>query len=366
MTALRWFLLLVAAPSMAQTVEVVPVVVRTTSQVVKLPGEFQPYMAVPVFARVTGFVSRIDVDRGSRVEKGQVLAVLDAPEMAAQLAEAQSKAQSVSLQKAEAQARLAAAESTYERLKAASSTRGAVAGNDLTVAEKNVEAVRALVQSYSGSQQAAAAAVQAIRDLSAYLTIQAPFDGIVVERNVHPGALVGPGAGANQPPLMRVEQVARLRLVVAVPEAHVGGIVPGARVPFSVPAYPGEMFHGVLKRLSRSLDQKTRSMPVELDVDNADLRLAPGMYPELAWPVRHARPSVLVPATSIVTTTERVFVIRARNGKAEWVNVVRGNASGDLVEVLGPLSDGDLVVRRGSDELRPGTTIVARQVTPVP
>jgi multidrug efflux pump subunit AcrA (membrane-fusion protein) len=133
-----------------------------------------------------------------------------------------------------------------------------------------------------------------------------------------------------------------------------------------VPAYPGETFHGVVKRMSRSLDPKTRSMPVELEVENGGLRLAPGMYAQVSWPVRRPHPSLLVPAGSIVTTSERVFVIRLKEGKAEWVNVERGNASGDLVEVLGPLHEGDLVVRRGSDELRPGTPLVPRRSVRAP
>ena len=98
-------------------------------------------------------------------------------------------------------------------------------------------------------------------------------------------------------------------------------------------------------------------MAVELDVENPDLRLAPGMYPELTWPIRKKNPSLLVPPTSIVTTTERTFVVRVKDGKAEWVNVKRGQSVGDLVEVYGALKAGDTVLRRGSDEVRPGTAV---------
>jgi membrane fusion protein (multidrug efflux system) len=348
--------LLFTVSSSAQTnVDVVRVVSRAVDRQVKLPGEFQPYMSVPIFARVSGFVRDVNVDRGSRVKSGQLLATLDAPEMQAQIVEAESKVQALELQRAEAEAKLAAARSTYDRLKAASATPGVVAENDVIVAQKTMEAAQSLVRSYESSIKAAQAQAQAVTDLGQYLRIRAPFEGIITERNVHPGALVGPGAGST--PLLRLHQISRLRLVVAVPEALVGGIVKGARVPFQVPAYPGETFYGVVSLTAHDLDEKTRSMAVELDVRNTDLRLGAGMYPEVQWPVHRPQPSLLVPPTSIVTTTERTFVIRVTNGVAEWVNVGRGARVGDLVEVFGPLKDGEAVVRRGTDEIRDGSKV---------
>jgi membrane fusion protein (multidrug efflux system) len=341
------------------SVDAVLVVAKSVERQVKLPGELQPYLAVPIVAKVSSFVKTVNVDRGSTVKQGQLLAILEAPEMQAQIIEAQSKAQALDLQRVEAQAKLSSAQSTYERLKAASATPGVVAGNDVVVAEKNVEAAQALVRSYEGSIKAAQAQVQAVRDLEQYLHIKAPFDGIITERNAHPGALVGPSAGST--PLLRLHQISRLRLVVAVPEALVGGIVKGARVSFTVPAYPGEQFFGSMNLVSHDLDAKTRSMSVELDVRNLDLRLAAGMYPEVQWPVKRPQPSLLVPPTSVVTTTERTFVIRVKtDGTAEWVNVGRGARVGDLVEVFGPLQQGDTIVRRGSDELREGTKLKAQ------
>ncbi len=98
-------------------------------------------------------------------------------------------------------------------------------------------------------------------------------------------------------------------------------------------------------------------MAVELDVNNPGLRLAPGMYPEVVWPVRSPRPSLLVPPTSIVTTTEQTFVIRVKDGAVEWVRVARGPTFGNLVQVYGDLKQGDTIVRRGTDELRAGTRV---------
>src|SRR6266446_5751185 len=184
--------LLASTAAAPPPVEVVRVTSKAVERQVKLPGEFQPYLAVPIYAKLPGFVKRVAVDRGSAVKTGQVLVTLEAPEMQAQITEAQSKAQALSLQRAEAEAKLAAAQSTYDRLKAASATPGVVAENDVVVAQKTVEAAQALVRSYEGSIKAAEAQVQSVRDLQQYLQIKAPFDGIITERNVHPGALVGP------------------------------------------------------------------------------------------------------------------------------------------------------------------------------
>ncbi|HET8636541.1 MAG TPA: efflux RND transporter periplasmic adaptor subunit, partial [Acidobacteriaceae bacterium] len=198
--------------------------------------------------------------------------------------------------------------------------------------------------------------VRSLRDLESYLTIRAPFSGVITTRFVHPGALAGPNS-RSATPLLTLEQNSRLRLVVAVPEAIVGGIVNGANVCFTVPAYPGRSFEGIVSRISHALDKKTRTMPVELDVENPGLQLAPGMYPEVLWPVRRAHASLLVPPSSIVTTNERTFVIRVKNGVTEWVSVNRGPVAGGLAEVYGPLQPGDLVVGHGTDQLRPGTRV---------
>jgi RND family efflux transporter MFP subunit len=350
------------AAAQAQTVDTVKVVSERSERTSRLPGEFLPYQEVDLHARVPGFVEDVLVDRGSAVSKGDLLVRLSAPEMTAKVAEARSRVDALDAQRAEAAAKVLAEESTWQRLKKAAETPGAVAGNELVLAEKQVEAAKAAAESAAMSVKAAQASVEALRKLESYLEVRAPFEGVITARHVHPGALAGPASGGAAASLLKLEQLSRLRLVVAVPETDAAGIVPRARVAFTVPAYPGQAFHGTVARIGRSLDVKTRTMPVELDVENTGGRLAPGMYAEVRWPVRAARSALLVPPSAVASNSERSFVIRVRTGKAEWVDVRKGVKTGDLIEVFGPLAAGDELVLRASDEIREGTPLNARLV----
>ena len=354
-----------AAVDFPLAVDATKVVARKLAVTVRLPGELQPYEVVAVFPKVTAFVDSISVDRGSVVKAGQLMARLVAPEIAAQRAEAESKLQGANAQRAEVEAKLASDESTYQRLKAASATPGVVAGNDLVVAQKAVEGDRARLQAVRESAEAARAALKAVTDIEAYLQVRAPFDGIVTERNVHPGALVGPAGGSGVTvPLVKVEMTARLRLVVPVPEKYVAGVAQGAKVEFAVPAFPNQTFTGTVARIAHSVDVKTRTMPVELDVTNSGGQLASGMFPEVLWPVRRSEPTLFVPTSAVARTMEAIFVVRIDGGKAEWLKVQTGEVDGKLIEVFGDLREGDTVALRASDQLRPGTQVIAKLVPP--
>lgn len=352
----RSLLFVCAIAASAQVVQTVPVVAEKSNRTVKLPGEFMPYQTVDLRARVNGFVQNVNVDRGSAVKRGQTLITLSAPEMRVQVLEAEAKVKAVEAQRAEADARVAAAEATYQRLKTASETPGAIAGNELVQAEKSLEAAKATRASIDVSVEASRAAIAPLKEMLSYLHVTAPFDGTITERWAHPGALASP----TGEPLLKLEQLSRLRLVVAVPEAEVGGIVRNARVPFSVPAFPGDTFHGTVARIGRSIESKTRTMPVELDVLNSGGRLTPGMYAEVQWPVRTGKTALLVPPTAVTSTSARSFVIRVKNGIAEWVTVRRGATVGDLVQVLGDLNPGDRVVKAANDEIRDGARVQAK------
>jgi membrane fusion protein, multidrug efflux system len=346
--------LLVLPALLGQAADMAPVVSKQVSKIAELPGEMLPFLNVSLHAKVAGYVERVLVDRGSMVTQGQVLVELSAPELEARVAEAESKLQAAEADRLQVDAQLSALQTTFQRLKQAAQTPGAIAGNELAQMEKQVEAAQALVRSRQQASGAAQAMVNTEKQMQSYLRITAPFDGVITERLVHPGALVGAGADAA---LLVLEQISQLRLVVSVPEEYVGLIMEGAKVSFRVPAFPERTYSGTVARVPHALDPTTRTMAVELDVLNRDGSLAPGMYPTVKWPVRRRLPALFVPQTSVVTTAERSFVIRNKNGRAEWVDVRKGATDGDAVEVSGDLKAGDIVLRRATDEIREGSAI---------
>jgi RND family efflux transporter MFP subunit len=345
------------------TLEVTRVVSNKLDVTVRLPGELTPYEVVAIYPKVTAFVKWIGVDRGSRVKQDETIAHLEAPELMAQKAEAQAKVQSAEAQLASAQARLASDEGTYQRLKAASATPGVVAGNDLLVAQKASESDQAQVRAQQENAGAAQQALRSIAEIAAYLEVKSPFDGVVTERGVHPGALVGPAANASVP-IVRIETLSRLRLVVPVPEAYAAGVPLGFTVKFTVPAFPGEIFSGTVARVSHAVDVATRTMPVEMDVTNPSGRLDPGSFSQVLWPVERPYATLFVPSSAVASNQQRTFVVRVRGGKTDWVDVRTGVATGRLTEVFGDLSAGDEVVLRGTDEIRPSTAVATRLVPP--
>jgi membrane fusion protein (multidrug efflux system) len=353
------------ANSSTPTVDAVKVVSQKLNITISLPSELQAYEVVAIYPKVTGFVQWIGVDRGSRVKEGKLMARLEAPELVAQRAEAQAKLQSAESQLVAAEAKLASDQSTYEKLKAAAVTPGVVAENDLIVAGKSAQAVAAQMKAAQDNVSAAKQSLQSITEIEGYLQIRAPFDGVVTERNVHPGALVGPAGGPGaSAPMVRVETLARLRLVVPVPENYVAGIPEGTKVAFTVPAYPGQTFTGTVARISHAVDVKTRTMPVELDLMNPSSRLDPGTFSQVLWPVHRPEPTLFVPSSAVATTLERIFVVRINNGAAEWVDVKTGATGGNLTEVFGDLHAGDTVALHGTDEIRPGSSVTARLISP--
>lgn len=344
----------------AQIVLVTPVVSQYLQRKIILPGELRAYQDVAIYPKVQGFVDWIEIDRGSIVKQGQLLIRMSAPEFESKYQEAIAKARSARARLSEAKAKFAADEATYKRLKAASEIPGIVAGNDVEIAQKTIEADKARVREWQENEKAAQDDAHSAQSIQSYLRITAPFDGIITERNIHVGSLVGPSVSSDSHPMVRIQDVYLLRLVVPVPERAVDGISPGAEVKFSVPAFPGKTFTGIVRRIAHSLDMKTRTMPVELDVDNRSLQLAPGMFSDVIWPMARSQPSLFVPSSAVAVTTERMFVIRVRDGITEWVDVKRGATMDNLVEVFGNLEPNDQVAVLGTDQLHAGTHVTIK------
>jgi membrane fusion protein (multidrug efflux system) len=352
-----------SAPQPLPQVDVTPVRSQRLNATIRLPAELLPYESVDLYAKVTGFVKSIQVDRGSRVKARELIAQLEAPELLAQQAQAEAAYQSAQSQFAAGRTKLAADQATFQRISVAAKVPGVVSGNDLDIAQKTAQTDEANVVALEKTASAAQEGLKAVAQLESYLTITAPFDGEVTTRYVHPGALVGPAGGAGaMTPIVRIETLTRHRLVVPVPENDVAGIPERALVNFTVASFPGRTFRAPIARISHDVDTKTRTMPVELDVRDPKAELVPGTFCEIEWPVRRAYPTLFVPDSAVASDLQRTFVIRIRQNHTEWVDVTTGARSGNLIEIFGDLHEGDEVAARGTEQLRPGIEVSFRVV----
>jgi RND family efflux transporter MFP subunit len=345
-------------PTAPTVVSTVPVVSKRLQTTIALPAQLAPYEQVDIYPKVTGFVQTVTVDRGSHVQRGQVLVRLTAPELNSQRSQAEAAVRAAESQLATAQAKLASDNGTYLHMVAAAKTPGVLAENDVLVAEQTVSADKGLVASAEQNIAATRDALKSVSQTESYLTISAPFAGVVTTRNLHPGALIGPESGAaGTQPILQIVDDKRLRLVVPIPEAQVGDMKVGQPVSFTVPAYPGQTFKAPIQRISREVDEKSRTMPVELDVPNRDGRLSPGSFTTVSWPLQRSYPTLFVPTTAITSDQQHTFVIRVRNGKAEWVTVQTGQSISGEIEAFGDLASGDQVVKIASDTIHSGDSV---------
>ena len=325
------------------TVVLVPAAKGKLSSSITVPGELQPFLQVDLYAKINSYVKTLLVDIGSQVHKGQLLATLEAPEINSQLEEAKSRIQ-------QNKAILFASKATYDRLYSTSKTPGTVSLNDLEQAE-------AKMRSDSANVEAAKSAYKVITANLDYLQLRAPFDGVITVRNINLGTYVGPAGGNGNQPLFVIEDHKRLRLVISVPENYTGGLHDGSEVTFSVKAMQGEKFTAPVKRLAGALDQKLRSERLEVDVFNKDNRLLPNMYADVNVPLPARDSAFIVPKKAVVTSTERVFVIKVINNHAQWVDVQKGMESGDNVEIHGDIKTGEQIVKTASEEIRNGSPV---------
>ncbi|MBC8987299.1 efflux RND transporter periplasmic adaptor subunit [Pedobacter sp. N36a] len=302
-----------------------------------LPGELKPYEEVLVYPKVKGFVKKIFVDRGTKVKKGQLLAVLEAPEIA-------QRYQSAKSDERKSYEDYLYSRQSFDRLKKAASKSGAVAAIELDKAWSKLR-----------SDSAAYAAIKSntrISDqLQQYLNLRAPFDGTVMDKNVSVGALVGENSTI---PLFSIVQNDRLRLTVAIPEKHSRAISKDAKAAFTVSALPGKVFHASLSRNAAFLQQKLRSVTTEFDVSNKDGQLGGGEYAQVIMDLRRPQATFWLPASAVVQAQSGVFIVKLVDELVKRVPVMIGTRQGALLEVFGDLDVSDKVFKKGTEELKEG------------
>ncbi|MVT09402.1 efflux RND transporter periplasmic adaptor subunit [Chitinophaga sp. ysch24] len=310
------------------------------SSSLQIPGELIAFQQVDIYAKVNSFVKKLNVDVGSEVSAGTLLATMEAPEISSQLAGAESKLKSQ-------EAVYLASKANYDRLHETSLTPGTVSKNDLDIALARQNSDKAQLD-------AARAAYREIADTRNYLEIRAPFSGVITARNVSAGAYVGPSGKGSEFPLFTLQEQKKLRLVISVPEAYTSYLGNNSEVEFTVKAFTGKTFAARVNRLAGALDNRLRSQRIEMDVPNNDKKLLPGMIAEVHIPMNTADSAFIVPKTAVVNSTVNVFVVRVVNGKAERVQVQTGREADGNIEIYGNLNPGDTIVSVATEELREG------------
>ena len=310
---------------------------------INFPGELIPLERAEIFAKVSGYVNSIKADIGDVVQKGQVIAVLDAPEMNANYAQINSDVQT-------AKSRYVGSLDAYKRITRAAKVNGTVAAGEL-------ERIKSQMMSDSATLEAAKSKLNAIAQLKDYLIIRAPFRGILTQRNVDPGTLVGTG---SIKPMLVIENISMLRLRIAVPEAYTSANPDSSSVHFTVDAYPGVQFKARLSRRAGALNQTNRTETWEFLYDNKGNQLKSGMFANASIKFGRSAKSFIVPSSAVVTNQENRFVIRLKGGKTGWVDVRNGIAFDNKTEIFGNLLQGDTLLIRGTDEIKPGRELIPK------
>lgn len=329
-------------PVSGKEVALVKPVRAVISQLVKLPAQLAAYQQVSIFPKVNGYVEQVSVDIGSHVRKGQLLMVLEAPEMEQAAIQAKERY-------ARARQDYTISEENYNRMRLAAQTPGAVSPMGLA-------SLKAKAMADSAVCNAEKANWQMQETILGYLRVTAPFDGLITERNVHPGALVS-AEGKDNKPMLDLREVDHLRLQVDIPEGIAVHLGDGDTVSFYLSAYPGKRMTGRVSRQSGVVNSQYRSERMELDVYNRDGKLAPGMYGDVEFFSKGNPDAYAVPKSAVVTSTERKYVLAVRNGRTVKVDVATGNENADKIEITGDIRMDDQLVVNANDEMKEGVTV---------
>jgi RND family efflux transporter MFP subunit len=333
-----------------------------------LPGTMQAITEAPILARADGYLKRRLADLGDRVQAGQALAEIDAPELDQQMQQADAAVEQAQAAVEQAEANLAQSKAnrdlariTAERLQTLN-VRGIAPQQDRDQAQAQLAAQDATVQAADkaiSAQRSSLAAARAnlarLRTVDAYRTVKAPFEGVITQRNVDVGALVSSGNTL----LYRIAQTRTLRTYVNVPQSSVTAVHVGQAAALTLSDFPGRTFSGTVARLAGALDPSSRTMLVEVDVPNADGALIPGSYADVDLIGSLANPPLVVPAAALVFRTDGAQLAVVRPDKTVHLQKVTiGRDYGDRLEILSGVDDGTTIVAVAGDIAREGAKIV--------
>jgi RND family efflux transporter MFP subunit len=307
-----------------------------------LPGNIQAYNSAPIYARTNGYVRRWLVDIGDDVRAGQLLAVLDAPDLAQQLAAARADLQT-------ARANQALAQSTATRW-------SSLLEKDAVSKQETDEKIGDL-KAKTAVANAAAANVAQLSATLGFTRLAAPFSGTVTSRSAQIGQLVTAGTSGNTP-LFTVSDISRVRVYVRVPQGYSGQIRVGMHASLDLPEYPGRSFDAVLTRTAEAVDPASGTVLVELQAQNSDHALKPGAYAQVTFPLHGAAGRVQLPASALVVGRNGTQVaVLGPDGKAQFRTVTIGRDNGNMVEISAGLTPQDRVIDSPPDALAPGDPV---------
>jgi RND family efflux transporter MFP subunit len=314
---------------------------------VVLPGATQPFVNSPIYARTNGYLVKWFYDIGAKVKQGDLLAIIDTPELDKQL-------EQVRADLASAKSNLALSKTTAERWQGLVKTRS-VSQQSTDQAVDNLNAMQSSVDSY-------AANVRRLEDLVSFEKVYAPFDGVITVRNTDTGWLINAGAGSPSAQLFQLAQTSTLRVFVAVPEVYSRAAGIGAAATLTLDEFPSEIFRGKITRTSQSIDMASRTLNTEIDVDNPTGQLLPGAYVQVHLKLPTRTRSLTIPANTLLFRSEGLRVGVVRDGRAQLVPITIGVDYGGTVQVTSGLTPADQVIVSPSDSLISGTLV--RLATP--
>jgi RND family efflux transporter MFP subunit len=325
------------------SVMVVHPTLGSPSQEIVLPGNAQAFTDTPIYARTDGYLKAWYVDIGARVQQGQLLAEIETPELDQQLQQAEADLNS-------ARATLEIADITNTRWQKLVAKR-VVSMQEADQAKSDFVGKQAIVAANEAN-------VRRLKQLQDFEKVTAPFDGVITARNTDIGALInaGPSAGASKE-LFHLASIQQLRVFTPVPEVDATAVQNGASVTLTQDEYPGEIFTGTIVRNANAIDQTTRTLNVEVDVDNPTGRLLPGAYIFVHFGTPGASHSVTIPSNTLLFRSEGLRVGVVRHNHVQLVPVTIGHDFGNAVEILSGLSVRDAIVVDPSDSLASGTQV---------